>query len=76
MRSVPSIAFATGSSWGTMSILMPISIPLAVQLAAGVAAAAGAPVRAALLRELVPWLLGYGDPLRERVEARSREASE
>ena len=26
-------------------------------------------------RESVPWLLGYADPVRERVEARQREAS-
>lgn len=29
----------------------------------------------ALSREVGPWLLGYADPLRERVEARQREAA-
>lgn len=28
------------------------------------------PVRAAIVRELLPWALGHGDPVRERVEAR------
>jgi len=28
------IAFATGTSWGTMAILMPLAIPLAVSLGA------------------------------------------
>ncbi len=30
---------------------------------------------AALQEELLPWALGYGDPVRERVEARERERS-
>lgn len=40
------IAFATGSSWGTMSILMPLAIPLALKLVGPAAATggAGAPV--------------------------------
>lgn len=53
-----AISFATGSSWGTMSILMPISIPLAVQLAAGVASAAGAPGSEAFAAAEAPVLLG------------------
>lgn len=32
-------------------------------------------LREALSREVGPWLLGYADPLRERVEARQREAT-
>jgi hypothetical protein len=28
----------------------------------------------AIREDLVPWLLGHGDPVRERVEARLREA--
>tara|TARA_R110002072_G_scaffold59265_5_gene151001 strand:- start:639 stop:1361 length:723 start_codon:yes stop_codon:yes gene_type:complete len=31
--------------------------------------------RAAIATELVPWALGYSDPVRERVEARQREAT-
>jgi len=35
-----------------------------------------APVRAAVVAELLPWALGYSDPVRERVEAReAREAT-
>jgi Na+/H+ antiporter NhaC len=30
-----SIAFATGTSWGTMSILIPLALPLAAKLTAG-----------------------------------------
>lgn len=37
-------------------------------------AAAGVDVDPALREELVPWLLGYSDPVRERVEARQRQA--
>ena len=29
-------------------------------------------VRTAIVAELLPWALGYGDPVRERVEARQR----
>lgn len=36
------IAFATGTSWGTFSIMLPIAIPLAVGLEAPVALAMGA----------------------------------
>jgi Na+/H+ antiporter NhaC len=36
------IAFATGTSWGTFSIMLPIAIPLAVGLDAPVALAMGA----------------------------------
>lgn len=31
------------------------------------------PLLLAIRHELVPWLLGYGDPVRDRVEARDRE---
>ena len=53
-----AISFATGSSWGTMSILMPISIPFAVQLAASVASSAGAPGSEAFAAAEAPILLG------------------
>ncbi|MCA9630804.1 MAG: hypothetical protein KC766_24210 [Myxococcales bacterium] len=33
------------------------------------------PVRAAITAELIPWALGYRDPVRERVEARQRGAA-
>lgn len=36
------IAFATGTSWGTFSIMLPIAVPLAVGLDAPVALAMGA----------------------------------
>jgi Na+/H+ antiporter NhaC len=36
------IAFATGTSWGTMAILLPIVIPLAVSLGGGIDFAGGA----------------------------------
>lgn len=36
------IAFATGTSWGTFSIMLPITVPLAVGLDAPVALAMGA----------------------------------
>jgi Na+/H+ antiporter NhaC len=36
------IAFATGTSWGTFSIMLPIAIPLAVGLDAPIALAMGA----------------------------------
>jgi Na+/H+ antiporter NhaC len=52
------ISFATGSSWGTMSILMPMSIPLAVRLAAPVAIAAGPSGGDAFLAAEAPILLG------------------
>ena len=32
-------------------------------------------IRSAVRAELVPWALGYSDPVRERVEARQREAA-
>ena len=32
-------------------------------------------IRSLVLAELVPWALGYSDPVRERVEARQREAA-
>lgn len=38
------IAFATGTSWGTFSIMLPIAIPLAVGLDAPVALAMGAAI--------------------------------
>lgn len=38
------IAFATGTSWGTFSIMLPIAIPLAVGLDAPVALAIGAAI--------------------------------
>ncbi len=53
-----AISFATGSSWGTMSILMPISIPLAVKLALPVATAAGPAGSAAFAAAEAPILLG------------------
>ncbi len=37
-----TISFATGTSWGTMSILFPVVIPLAVAMGAGVGFDAGA----------------------------------
>lgn len=52
------ISFATGSSWGTMSILMPMSIPLAVKLAGTVAAAAGPVGSPAFAAAEAPILLG------------------
>lgn len=36
-----AIAFATGTSWGTMAILFPVVIPLAVTMGAGVGFAGG-----------------------------------
>ena len=33
------------------------------------------PGRAAITAELIPWALGYRDPVRERVEARQRGAA-
>lgn len=36
-----AIAFATGTSWGTMAILFPVVIPLAVSMGAGVGFAGG-----------------------------------
>ena len=36
-----SISFATGTSWGTMSILFPVVIPLAVAMGAGIGFEAG-----------------------------------
>lgn len=38
------IAFATGTSWGTFSIMIPIAVPLAVGLDAPVALAMGAAI--------------------------------
>ncbi|MEN8374088.1 MAG: Na+/H+ antiporter NhaC family protein [Gemmatimonadota bacterium] len=37
-----AVAFATGSSWGTMAILFPVVVPLAVNMGAGVGFAGGA----------------------------------
>jgi len=37
------IAFATGTSWGTMAILVPLAVPLAHHAGAGAAASAGEP---------------------------------
>ena len=33
-------------------------------------------IHAVQCKELVPWALGYSDPVRDRVEARQREAAE
>jgi Na+/H+ antiporter NhaC len=37
-----AVAFATGSSWGTMAILFPVVVPLAINMGAGVGFAGGA----------------------------------
>jgi len=39
-----TISFSTGTSWGTMAIVMPLSIPLAVHLTAFQAGATASPV--------------------------------
>lgn len=52
------ISFATGTSWGTMSILMPLSIQLAVKLAGPAAARAGAIGSPEYLAAEAPILLG------------------
>jgi Na+/H+ antiporter NhaC len=69
-RLVPSIAFvvaaflgfSTGTSWGTMAILMPIVIPLAHELPAAAGLAAG-PSQSILLASIASVLSGsvFGD---------------
>jgi Na+/H+ antiporter NhaC len=39
-----AIAFATGSSWTTMAVLVPVALPLAAELSAGIPAAAATEV--------------------------------
>ena len=48
----PIISFRTGTSWGTMAIVMPLAIPLAVKLTAFQVGMAASPV-------LVATVLGY-----------------
>jgi Na+/H+ antiporter NhaC len=43
------IAFATGSSWGTMAILMPIVIPIAHYLTVGIGEAIGGSIYSSVM---------------------------
>jgi Na+/H+ antiporter NhaC len=44
-----AIAFATGTSWATMAILIPLVVPVVHELAAGIGIAPGSPAYAPLL---------------------------
>lgn len=57
-----AIAFATGTSWGTMAILLPIAIPLTVALG-GVAVVPGGPQAGILFSSMAAVLSGaiFGD---------------
>ncbi len=61
--SASVIAFSTGTSWGTMAILMPIAIPLAHQLPLGVEGISAAHAHAILLSTTAAVLAGatFGD---------------
>lgn len=57
-----AMAFATGTSWGTMAIMLPVAIPLVVGLG-GVAVLPGGPQEAVLLGSIASVLAGaiWGD---------------
>ena len=52
------VAFATGTSWTTMAILVPLVVPLSITMTGGLDLAAGGPERAVELSTVVSVLAG------------------
>ncbi|MCH7715241.1 MAG: Na+/H+ antiporter NhaC family protein [Gemmatimonadetes bacterium] len=52
------IAFATGTSWATMAILVPLVVPLSITMAGGLDLAAGGPEKAIVLGAIGSVLAG------------------
>ena len=74
-------AFVSAVSKFVSAISPAISLPTPQDATAQCAYLAGrvitlATVRDRVREELLPWALGYSDPVRERVEGRQREAAE